>query len=216
MAFALQQRALTRRGGTPLLPSELFRLRSFRIGLVAQTVFWCGQGSFFLILALYLQQGRGLSPLQAGLVFTALAGTYLVSSMQAPMLAARNGRGVITAAALLLVAGHGALIATVAVTAGGGSVLWLLPALMVIGAGMGLGIAPLATNLLATLAPERAGAASGALSTAQYVGSSLGVAVVGVAFFGALGGGYAHALEHGLGVLVLALALVAGLSRLLP
>jgi hypothetical protein len=32
------------------------------------------------------------------------------------------------------------------------------------------------------------------LSTAQQVGNALGVAVVGMVFFGAVGGGYAHAL----------------------
>ena len=42
---------------------------------------------------------------------------------------------------------------------------------------------------------EYAGSASGALTTMQNVGGSLGVAVTGVIFFGALGGGYAHALE---------------------
>ncbi|MGO9954767.1 MAG: hypothetical protein ACLP50_02085 [Solirubrobacteraceae bacterium] len=122
----------------------------------------------------------------------------------------------ITAAALTLVAGHAMLIGTAIAIGTTGPVVALLPGLMLIGAGMGLGIAPLATNLLATLRPEQAGAASGALSTAQYVGSTLGVALVGIAFFGELHAGYAPSLECGLGVLVAALALVAALSRLLP
>ncbi len=60
---------------------------------------WCsgpGQASFFLVLALYLQEGRGLSPLHAGLVFTVLAVSYLVASMRAPALAVRYGRRVLT------------------------------------------------------------------------------------------------------------------------
>ena len=48
----------------------LFRQRAFSAGLITQLVFWAGQASFFLVLALYLQQGRGLSALSAGLVFT--------------------------------------------------------------------------------------------------------------------------------------------------
>ena len=44
-------------------------------------MFWCGQASFFLVLALYLQQGRGLSALHAGLVFTILAVSYLAASL---------------------------------------------------------------------------------------------------------------------------------------
>jgi energy-converting hydrogenase Eha subunit H len=69
---------------------------------------------------------------------------------------------------------------------------------------------------LACMATEQAGAASGALTTAQYVGSALGVALVGIAYFGGLSSGFAAAFEHGLWVLVGALALVAVLSRRLP
>jgi EmrB/QacA subfamily drug resistance transporter len=216
-AYLLQQRRLRSRGGTPLLELSLLRIRSFRATLAAQTLFWCGQASFFLILALYLQSGRGLTPLQSGLMFMALAGTYLITSTLAPGLAARHGgKPLITSAALLLVAGHATLITTVALTGTSESVLWIIPALMMIGAGMGLAIAPLATGMMATLKPEQAGSAAGVLSTAQYVGNSLGVALVGVAFFGALSGGYTHALEHGLVVLVVILGCVAGLARFMP
>ena len=50
----------------------------------------------------------------------------------------------------------------------------------------------------------------------QNVGASLGVAVTGVIFFGALGGGYAHALELSLAELGALLLAVAALTRLLP
>lgn len=215
-AFALQQRRVQRADLLPLLDRVLLTLPAFRAGLVAQLVFWCGQASFFLILALFLQQGHGLSPLAAGGMFTTLALPYVVSSMRAPLLAARYGRNVVTASALTLVAGHLVLIGTVALGGIGGSVLALLPGLVLVGIGMGLGIAPLTGGLLAALRPEQAGAASGALATAQYVGSALGVAVVGIAFFGGVSAGYAAAFEHGLWVLVGALSLVALVSRRLP
>jgi hypothetical protein len=41
--------------------------------------------------------------------------------------------------------------------------------------------------------PRDAGAATGVLSTAQQVGNTIGVAVVGAVFYGALGGGFDHA-----------------------
>jgi Na+/melibiose symporter-like transporter len=218
--FVLWERRLARRAGagaaTPLLDLSLFRIRSFNVGLLAQATFWCGQASFFLILGLYLQSGRGLSALDAGLVFSSLAATYLVASMRAPALALRYGNAVITAAGLVLAAGHAVLLGTVAVVGTGGSVAVLLPGLGLVGAGMGLGIAPLATNLLGSMAPERAGAAAGALSTAQNVGNALGVAVVGVAFFGGLNAGYAVAFERGLALLIVALLGVAAVSRWLP
>jgi MFS family permease len=71
--FGAHQRRLARQGGSPLIDAALFRERSFSAGLVTQVAFWAGQASFFLVLALYLQQGRGLSALNAGLVFTILA-----------------------------------------------------------------------------------------------------------------------------------------------
>ena len=53
------------------------------------------------------------------------------------------------------------------------------------------------------------------MATAQYVGSALGVAIVGVAFFGGLHDGYAAAFERGLTVLIAIVAVVGALSRLL-
>ena len=81
--FAAQQRALHARGGAPLLDPSLFRDRGFSAGLLTQLAFWSGQASFFLVFALYLQQGRGLGALQAGLVFTILAVSYMAASMKA-------------------------------------------------------------------------------------------------------------------------------------
>jgi hypothetical protein len=123
---------------------------------------------------------------------------------------------VITAVGLTLAAGHLLLIGAVALVGSGGSVLALVPGLIAAGAGMGLAIGPLTANLLGALRPEHAGAASGALATAQFVGNAVGVAIVGVVFFGALNSGYAPALQAGLAVLVVALVLVAILSRALP
>ncbi len=179
-------------------------------------VFWCGQASFFLVLALYLQQGRGLSALHSGLVFTILAATYLGASMGAPALAERYGRRVLGIGALVLATGHGVLLAAVAAVGVGGSIAALVPGLMLIGAGMGLGIAPLATIILSGMKPQQAGAASGALSTMQQLGNALGVAVIGVIFFGALHSGFADAFELSLAALAVILVSVAALTRLLP
>jgi EmrB/QacA subfamily drug resistance transporter len=215
-AFLAQQRRLARGGGAPLLDLTLFRERTFSAGLLAQLVFWCGQASFFLVLALYLQQGRGMTPLHAGLVFTILAVAYLAASMGAPALATKHGRKVLAAGALTLAVGHALLLLAVADVGLGGAIAILVPGLLLIGAGMGLGITPLATIILSGIEPQQAGAASGALTTMQGVGNALGVAVIGVIFFGALGGGYAHAFELSLAALATILLSVAVLTRLLP
>jgi EmrB/QacA subfamily drug resistance transporter len=217
LAFGAQQRRLARAGGAPLVDPALFRVRSFSAGLLTQLAFWCGQASFFLVLALYLQRGRGLSALSAGLVFTILAVAYVAASAQAPVLTERHGgRRLLGAGALVLAVGHGLLLVTVADIGVGGSILALVPGLVAIGAGMGLVIVPLTTTIMTGIDNEHAGAASGALGTMQNVGGALGVAVTGVIFFGALHGGYAHALESSLAQLAALLLAVAALTRLLP
>ena len=214
--FVAHQRRLTRRGGSPLLDVSLFAHRSFSGGLLTQLCFWAGQASFFVVLALYLQNGRGLHPLPAGLVFTILAVAYVAASMRSPALTARYGRAVIAAGALVLACGHGLLLAAVSDVGVGGSLAVLVPGLLFVGAGMGLVLAPLASTILQSLEPERAGAASGMLTTMQSVGNALGVAVTGVIFFGALHSGYARAFELALAELGILLVLVAALTRLLP
>ena len=215
-AFATHQRAVSRRGGAPLLDPALFCERAFSAGLFCQLVFWCGQASFFLVLALYLQLGRGLDALQAGLVFTILAAAYLAASLRAPKLTLRLGRRLLAGGALVLASGHALLAASVADVGTTGSVGLLAPALLLVGAGMGLVITPLTSTVLQALEPQRAGAAAGALSTMQQVGNAIGVAVTGVIFFGALDGGFAHAFELSLAQLAVLCVAVAGLTRLLP
>jgi MFS family permease len=136
--------------------------------------------------------------------------------MRAPELSARYGRAVIAAGALVLACGHGLLLAAVADVGVGGSLLALVPGLVLVGAGMGLVLAPLASTIMQSLEPERAGAASGMLTTMQNVGNAIGVAVTGVIFFGALHSGYARAFELAAAELAVLLIGVAVLTRLLP
>lgn len=216
VAFAAHQRRLLARGGAPLLDPALFRDRGFSAGLLTQLAFWCGQASFFLVFALYLQQGRGLSALDAGLVFSVLAAAYLAASVRGTALAQRLGRRLPAYGALTLAGGHALLAASVADIGSGGPIAALFPALLLIGTGMGLVITPLTSTVLACVEPHQAGAASGALSTMQQVGNAIGVAITGIIFFGATDAGVAHAFELSLIQLAAVCAAVAALTRLLP
>ncbi len=215
-AFGLQQRSLARRGGTPLMPPELFASPAVATGLAAQLLFWSGQASFFLVLSLYLQLGRGMSALHSGLVFTILAAAYLMTSLRAPALTVRHGRRVLVAGAGLLVAGHVTLALTVAAVGVGGSVLALAPGLALVGAGMGLGITPLASLVMAAAPARHVGATSGVLSTMQNVGNAIGVSLIGLLFYGAVSHGFAGAFQISVIALAVALTGVAALTRLIP
>ena len=63
----------------------------------------------------------------------------------------------------------------------------MVPALIVAGLGMGTVLAPLADILLDGVRQQDAGSASGIFNTSLQLGASVGVAVIGVIFFGFLG-----------------------------
>lgn len=213
--FAHRQRAQARRGQVPLIDPALLRVRTFSAGLAVQLGFWAGQASYFLVLALYLQLGRGLSPLVSGLVFTILAGSYFLASAVAGALVGRyGGRTVVTVGAGLLAAGH--LVALLTTFGGHGPVAVLAPALVLAGTGMGLCLGPITATVLASADAEQAGALSGALATVQQVGNALGVALIGLVFFGAARASYARAFEESAGLLAALLVGVAACARLLP
>jgi EmrB/QacA subfamily drug resistance transporter len=218
LAFALRQRRLAATAGAPLVHPDLFHERAFTVGVLASVVFYAGMASFFLVLAVYLQEGCGLSALDSGLVFTALASGYLLASAGAESLAPRFGRQVLAAGGIVRAVALTGLALTVAAIGTGGSPLLLVPALALDGLGMGLLTAPLVATVVGGMDPRHAGAASGVLSTAQQVGNTVGVAAVGALFYGAIGrdGDYAGAFELAL-VAVAAICLaVAALVQLLP
>ena len=216
VSLVVHQRRLAARGGTPLLDPLLFRSTTLRSGLGTQLAFWCSQAAFFLVLSLYLQDGRGLDPLDAGLVFTILAASYLVVSLRAPVLTARFGRDLVLVGALLVAGGDVALLVFVGHFGGGGPLGLMAPGLVLVGAGQGLAITPLTTTVLSHTTSQNAGTVSGALSTMQQVGNALGVAITGVVFYSALVGGYSKAFGRSLVELVVLLVGVALLTRLLP
>ena len=215
--FARYLRAAAARGRQPLLDPAVFAVRAFRAGLACQLLFWCQQAASYLLLALYLQEGRGLSPLGSGGMFAALAAGYVLTSLRAPALTMKFGRRVVAIGALVALAGDVGLALAVA----GGSgypVTALLPGLVALGAGQGLCITPLTTTVLAHADATRAGSVSGALSTAQQVGNAVGVAVSGVIFYGLLGrgDGYPDAYRWSLTEMAVLLGGVAALTFLIP
>jgi EmrB/QacA subfamily drug resistance transporter len=199
-----------RRTSNPLVDMSLFRERAFSAGMLTTLTFFAGMASFFLVLALYLQLGRGMGPLESGEIFSLLGIGFLATSMASQGLAARYGRQTLAVGALVLAIG----LVLFRLTADG-STLALLPAFVVDGAGIGLVMAPLTATVLSGLTPQHAGSAAGVLSSVQQVGNAVGVAIIGIVFYGA-GPDVVHAFEVSIPYLVgLALA-VALLVQLLP
>ena len=206
--------AYTRRSHPdPLIAPALFRERAVTVGLVAQLTFTMTMAAYFLIFALWVQQGRGLDTLEAGLLFTPIGAGYVAASLLAPRFTARFGRQTIALGGVTRAAG---LLLMLAFVAAGAPLGVLAPALAVDGFGMGLALAPIMGTVLARVAPQHAGQVAGVLTTTQQVGSALGVGIIGVIFFGALDGGPDHAFQAGLIYLALASLLLAAVVQLLP
>ena len=176
-----------RQDRSPLMELSLFRHRPFTVGVLVSGLFFSAIPSFFLTLSLTLQIGLGFGALRAGLTTMPFAIGSAAASVSSSRLAPRLGRSILQLGALLLIAGLAGVILTLHVrgTALGG--IELVPALLVCGLGLGLVIAPLINIVLAGVDPRDAGSASGVVTTIQQVGGAIGVAVVGVIFFGLLG-----------------------------
>ncbi|MFF7635773.1 MFS transporter [Kitasatospora sp. NPDC008050] len=220
-AFWLLQRRLVARDKSPLVNPAMFGDRSFSVGVAAIFGVFSVMASFFLVLALYLQEGRGTGALSSGLLFMPLGLGFFLSSTQAPRVAAKLGRQVLALGLVVQAVGYVALAETASELHHSGSVVWCIPAMVICGAGMGLVVAPLTSLVLAGVRPQYAAAASGVFSTAQEMGNAVGIAIIGVVFFTAAGHhsgttGYPGAFGTSLFVQAGICVLVAALVQLLP
>ena len=217
--FVMHERRLCARGGFPLIDPRLYRQRAFSVGLLAQLTFYMGMAGFYLVFALYLQEGRGFDALDSGLVFAANGAGYMVSSNAARVTTDRLGRQVLALAGTLRAAGLGLMLLTV-VHFCDRSVLWLVPPLFINGFGTGFAVAPLASTVLSRMTAQHAGAAAGALTTGIQVGNAVGVSIIGVLFYGVLAApgarAYGSAFALSLAYLVAISLLFAILVQLLP
>ncbi|PZG18732.1 MFS transporter [Nonomuraea aridisoli] len=181
--FWRSQRAKERRGGSPLVPPELFRSRAFVVGLVVALMFFGAAFSPFFMLAIYLQNGLGFSALDSGLTTLASPiGTMITAVATAPLVV-RLGPRLLTIGAAIAVVGQVMLVLTVDRAEAAGGILQFVPAMLVSGLGVGMVIAPVIDIVLARVPVAVAGSASGVLSTAHHLGVTSGVAVAGTIFF---------------------------------
>lgn len=186
-AFVAYEKAKTRKDGSPLVELSLFKVKSFAAGIAVQLTFGVTLGVFFLVWTLYMQIGLGWSPLHAGL--TGLPFSIAVSTaagLSVQKLVPRFGRKVLQCGALTMAVGV-LIYIWEAGQYGSDITSWqMLPPLVVMGAGMGLIVAPLTDAVLSDVPREHSGSASGLINTVQQMGTALGLGLVSVVFFGVI------------------------------
>jgi EmrB/QacA subfamily drug resistance transporter len=165
-----------RRSDHPMLRLTLFRSARFSIAIVTLGLaMFALMGGLFL-LTQYLQFSLGYSALGAGERIAPIAAVLLVAAPCSVPLARRFGAKIVVFAGMALVAVGLALTSRVTVS---GSYLDVLPDFFMIGAGVGLALAPCLECVIGSLPLGEAGVGSATNSAAQQTGAALGVAVLG-------------------------------------
>ncbi|MGW6281309.1 MFS transporter [Kribbella sp. NPDC055071] len=182
-AFARWELRTVRRGRQPVLDPHLAHTSGFATGSLIGMVYFVGFTGIWLVLALFFQDGYGYSPLRSGLAVTPFAIGIAVSAAIAGRLVSRFGR-------VLTVAGLTATIVGLVATAlllrhvGGDTAAWVAAGpLLLAGLGGGMVTSPNVTLSLQHVPVQMAGAAGGALQTAQRIGSAIGTAVLATIFY---------------------------------
>ncbi|WP_406195396.1 MFS transporter [Kitasatospora sp. NBC_01560] len=216
--FVLQQRRVLRRGGTPLIEPSLFGKRAFTSALATGLVFFAALSGLMLTFTLYLQLGLGWTALHSGLSMIPLSlGIVAGAILSGGFLGPKYGRRVLHAGMVVAALGVLALQASVEHWADALTSWTLVPGLALTGFGLGLIMAPFFDIALAGVEESETGSASGVLNAQQQLGGSIGVALLGTAFFGWAGSdGFRHAAGWTFGLTAGLLALAFLVAFLLP
>ncbi|HEY8597082.1 MAG TPA: MFS transporter, partial [Thermomicrobiales bacterium] len=187
--FAAFERRLSSRGGTPLLDLRLFRDRTFVLGLALILILYAANAGYFLTLALYLQIGLGFTALHAGLTFTPDAVGFFIAATLSARLLPKLGSRLLLIGVLLRALGLTILIITAHQLGENATSFALIPGVFLQGLGSGSVSAPLVGFILGGIRGGDAGAAAGVLTTIQQIAGAIGVAIIGLVFFGSLAQG---------------------------
>lgn len=185
VVFAYSQIWKEKRDGSPLVVPGFFTRRSFVAGVALSGSFFAIVTGFFLTFTLFLQIGLGYSALKAGLTGIPFSlGVSVAAGMSGPVLVPRFGRNIITAGPLTMAAGFALFIWTINRFGGAVTPYELIPAQLISGIGMGFVVASVYPFILAEVPIKDAGSASGIINAIGQIGGAIGVAVIGVIFFG--------------------------------
>lgn len=180
-AFLWHERRLGTRGGDPLLDLGLLAIPSFRRGVLVGTLFFFTT-AFYVLFAIYEQEGYGTDPLFTGLAILPYGiGLFAGPLVTAPL--ARLRPWLLTIGMAIQVTGYIGVAAAIALGADGWPVMVTV---LLAGFGQGIAYPRLFNTALGDVAPHQAGVAAGVLSSALQVGAAISVAAIGSLFFAVL------------------------------
>ncbi|GED86243.1 MFS transporter [Streptomyces sp. 6-11-2] len=165
------------RAPVPLLPLHVLRDRNRAGCLLTMLLAVIGMFGLFLFMTYYLQEILGYSPLRTGLAFLPLTAAIITGSTQISARLLRHvAPRVLMVPGMLLAAGGLLLLTRLTVDSRYPSEV--LPALVLMGLGMGLTFMPVFATATAGVAPQDSGVTSATVNTSQQVGGSIGTALL--------------------------------------
>ncbi len=176
-----------RRAPNPMITPGLFANKQFRNANIGMLLFGAGAIGTLLLLSLVFTNLWGYEPIEAAL---ALAVVPLCGLLAWPLVgraADSRAPGELAKPALVLMAIGLVIVSFLPSTAGDVfAYLRILPGLILIGVGMGIGFPALNVGAMGAVAGPEVGLASGVLNTARQLGAAIGIALLIATFGGAL------------------------------
>ncbi len=180
--FAWWENRYAATGRHPLIPLRLFRVSSFRNGAAVGALYFAAMPSLFLLGTLYLQDGLGLTAVQAGATTISFALVSAVTSWWGGVLVNRAGRLVIVIGLVMMIVAV-VMMALTALFVPEPAVPWVFVGVMALGgAGGGLVVSPNQALMLEHIPVSEGGLAGSVGQLGQRIGNAIGSAV-GISIF---------------------------------
>jgi MFS family permease len=190
----------------PLLPFDIFRLRTLRGADIVGLLIGMSLFSMFYFISLYLQYVLHFSPIRAGVSYLPLAVGIILSAGAASQLVTRIGFKPTLIAGMLFIAAGLVWFSRVRAPGGSFAADVLGPSILA-SIGLGFSFVPVTIAAVSGVEPHEAGLASGLINTSQQVGGALGLAILAT-----LANARTKSLTHA-GVHNTAVALTKGYDR---
>lgn len=219
LLFVAYERQRERRRDAVLIPTGLFRSRSFSTGTMLSVVLMSSTTCLLLVLTWALQNGLRWTPLHAALTALTWPLGIACTSQLTNRYGHRAARRLVGLGCCLMIPGLLGLVVTLERPGVRLESLDLMPWMVISGAGLGMTLPLLLQVALCEVPAADAGAASGVFNSANQLGAAIGASIAGVIFFAghpATGPEHLRAAAHTLWYNVVALIFAAALSRLLP
>jgi EmrB/QacA subfamily drug resistance transporter len=160
----------------PLMPLDVFRLRSLRAANVTIFLLYGAIFAFWFFQSLYMQGTLHFSALETGLAFVPMTLAVGTGATLAPRLAKRVGARAVLVAGMLSAAAGEALLTGVGPS--GTYAASVLPGGLLGAFGLGLSLVPATIVAVQGVPARESGLASGVLNTSRFVGAAIGLAVL--------------------------------------